>query len=243
MLKGYPRAVGRTLYPLALVLLTACGGVSFNIPAARHEQDQPSAASPKEIASHPPARVRQKDDEKTIQEALEGAQKSAATYRINPADLMEITVYQEKDLDRKARVSPEGTITLPLAGSVKVGGLTVADAERAIVSALKKFIVDPQVSILIQEYGNKIIYVLGEVAKPGTYTLPTEATFSVLEVVIMAGGFTQYADKDHTRVIRRTGGEKRTIVVNVSAIMKKGDKSQDIPLEPNDVVYIPESFF
>ena len=196
MLKGYPRAVGRTLYPLALVLLTACGGVSFNIPAARHEQDQPSAASPKEIASHPPARVRQKDDEKTIQEALEGAQKSAATYRINPADLMEITVYQEKDLDRKARVSPEGTITLPLAGSVKVGGLTVADAERAIVSALKKFIVDPQVSILI---GNTAIrhLLLGEVAARNA-TLPTEAAFSG-RVVIMAGGFTQYADKDHTR--------------------------------------------
>lgn len=217
-----------------------CGGVSFTIPRTQ-AAPQPLA---NQLAARPAAAQKSvKDDEALVQEALQKAQSSAAAYRVSPADLLEITVYQEKDMDRKVRVGPDGMISFPLVGSVQVGGLQVAQAERALVNALKKFILDPQVSILIQGYGIKTISILGEVMKPGSYPLPAEATLSVLEAITLAGGFTQYADQDSTRVIRKSGSADRKIVIKISAITQKGDKSRDIPLEPNDVVYVPEGFF
>ena len=146
-------------------------------------------------------------------------------------------------MDRKVRVSPDGVITFPLAGSVKVGGLDVPHAEAALTEQLKKYLINPQVSVFIKEYGNKIIYVLGEVQRPGSYPIPTEARLSVLEAVTLAGGFTQYAAQDRTRIIRKKSGKSETLTVEVSAITKRGDKSQDLSLEPNDVVFVPESLF
>ncbi len=216
-----------------------CGGISFTIPPAPGDGAPVPLAAPGRMPAPRPV----KDEAGAIQAALQKAQNAAVAYRISPADLLEITVYQEKDMDRKVRVGPDGMIGFPLVGSVKVGGLLVAEAEQAVVDALKRFIVSPQVSILIQGYGSRTIYILGEVMKPGSYPLPAEATLSVLEAITLAGGFTQYADRDATRIIRKAGAAERKIVVNISAITKKGDKSQDIPLEANDVVYIPEGFF
>ena len=140
-------------------------------------------------------------------------------------------------------VSPEGTITMPLIGEVKVGGLSVAEAEQAILAKLKRYVVEPHVSVFIREYGNKQVYVLGEVQKPGSYALPTEARLTVIEAVTLAGGFTQFASQDRTRVIRTAGGKSENIIVEVTAVTKRGDKSKDVQLEPNDVVFVPESFF
>ncbi|OIO11992.1 MAG: hypothetical protein AUJ52_01090 [Elusimicrobia bacterium CG1_02_63_36] len=157
--------------------------------------------------------------------------------------MLQITVYQEPELARKVRVSPEGIITFPLIGRVSVAGLSVAGAEEAITRQLSRFVINPQVSVFIEDYGNKTIYVLGEVKKPGSYPIPTEAPLSVLEAITLAGGFTEYAAVDRTRIIRKGKKGKRTIDVEITAITKKGDKSKDLPLQPNDVVFIPESFF
>jgi len=151
--------------------------------------------------------------------------------------------YQEKDLERKVRVSPDGVITMPLAGSVKVAGLGVVEAEQALTERLKRFLIAPQVSIFIAEYGNKQVYVLGEVAKPGSYPLPTEAGLTVIEAITLAGGFSQYAAPDKTRIIRKKPGGSSNIPIDISAVTKRGDKSKDLQLEPNDVVYVPESVF
>jgi len=188
-----------------------------------------------------PAR-RRGSEEAALQSALQYVESQQHSYKISPADLIEITVYQEAELNRQVRVSPEGIVTFPLIGQVKLSGLGVPEAEQALRERLKKFLIDPQVSVFIKEYGNKQVYVLGEVAKPGSIPLPTEAPLSVIEAVTLAGGFTQYAAVDRTRVIRKTQGQSRTLLIEVSAIMK-GDKSKDIPLVTNDVIYVPESFF
>lgn len=231
----------RLLPAAAAAFLAGCMGLAVQVGDPHHgggpDAPLPQAEAPKKAAAG------EAKEQAAIASVLEQVERERATYRIGAADLLEVTIYQEKDLDRKVRVSPDGIITLPLAGAVKVAGLGVADAEKAITERLKKYLISPTVSVFITEYGNKQVYVLGEVSKPGSYPLPTEARLSVIEAITLAGGFTQYAAADRTRVIRKTHGEPKTILIEVSAITKRGDKSKDIPLEPNDVVFVPESFF
>lgn len=227
--------------PLAALLslplaFAGCGGISFNVggggdPVARRSTPAPTSPRPDK-------------EEAAIRNALQFVESQEISYQISPAELLEITVYQEPDLNRQVRVSPEGTITLPLAGMVKVGGLSVADAEQAVRDKLKRFVINPQVSVFIKEYGNKQVYVLGQVKNPGAYPLPTEAPLTVIEAITLAGGFTEYAAMDRTRVIRKgSGGVSQAFMIKVSAIMKHGDKSKDIELKTNDVIFVPESFF
>ena len=230
------------LAALAPGLLAGC--LSFQLGEGRHAAGLGSGPPP--VVAAPPKSAPTPADAKeqaALADALQQVEKEKSSYRIGPADLLEVTVYQEKDLDRRVRVSPEGQITMPLIGAVAVAGLSAADAEKAITERFRKYIVSPSISVFITEYGNKQVFVLGEVSKPGSYPLPTEARLSVLEVITLAGGFSQFAAVDRTRVIRKGKEGSRSIPVNVSAIMKGGDKSKDIPLEPNDVVYVPESFF
>ncbi|MBI4424801.1 MAG: polysaccharide biosynthesis/export family protein [Elusimicrobia bacterium] len=228
----------------ALALLSGCSGVAVQLgstPESSQAGARDAHAPPPEEAGTP-ERLRAAE-ETAIQSALRLVEAKRAHYAIGPADLLEITVYQEPDLDRKVRVTPEGSITLPLVGEVKVGGLGVADAERAVHQKLTRYVVEPHVSVFIREYGNKQVYVLGEVHKPGSYALPTEAPLTVVEAVALAGGFTQFASQNRTRVIRHREGKSETFVVEVTAVTRHGDKSRDLRLEPNDVVFVPESFF
>ncbi|MBI4346750.1 MAG: polysaccharide biosynthesis/export family protein [Elusimicrobia bacterium] len=197
------------------------------------------AAAPADRA----VRSQEAKEEEALRSVLALVEQKRAAFTIGPADLLEITVYQEPDLERKARVSPEGTITMPLIGELKLAGLGIADAEKAIHLKLKRYVVDPHVSVFVKEYGNKQVYILGEVQKPGSYSLPTEAPLTVIEAVALAGGFTPYAATNRTRVIRTREGKNESLQVEVTAITKRGDKSKDVRLEPNDVVFVPESFF
>lgn len=226
-----PALLLAALYALGLA---ACGHVGVRVGAPQDEAATPGGRASRSVEAK---------EEEAIRSALALVEKKRAAFTIGPADLLEISVYQEPDLERKARVSPEGTITMPLIGEVKLAGLGVADAERAIHAKLKRYVVEPHVSVFIREYGNKQVYILGEVQKPGSYPLPTEAPLTVIEAVALAGGFTPYAATNRTRVIRTRDGKDEALQVEVTAITKRGDKSKDVRLEPNDVVFVPESFF
>ncbi len=236
---------------LLLASLVGCGGVSVKFPGAQAQNPEGSPTPETSSAEAvPPAAIGpgkegrpSRKEEASLETALRQVRAGTISYRIGPADLLEISVYQEKDLERKVRVSPDGTVTLPLIGGVKLGGLDTAGAERAITEKLTRFLKNPQVSVFIKEYANRLIYVLGEVKNPGSYPLPTEGPMSVLEAVTLAGGFTPYADKGRTRVIRRNKESNQNIPIDITAITKGGDKSKDVLLEPNDVVFIPETFF
>lgn len=204
-----------------------------------------SASNPTPSADAPASADKQTAAEAAaIASVLQQLKQKGSDYKIGAADLVEITVYREEELNRTARVSQNGSISLPLVGAVQVGGKTPAEAETYIAGKLKDFLVSPQVTIFIKEYGNKKVFVLGEVTKPGSYELPPESKLTVLEAISLAGGFTQVAAKDRTKVIRTTSdGRSQNLTVEVSAITTRGEKNKDLPLEPNDVVYVPQSFF
>ena len=163
----------------------------------------------------------------------------AQDYLIGPDDVLKISVYREEDMEREVRVSSDGFISYPLLGKVKAEGLTVPELESNFTEGLRKYLKNPQVTAFIQEYST--ITVSGQVKSPGSY--PLRGEMSVLEAISMAGGFTKIAAQNAVKVMRLEKGKKKTIIVRVADISKKGDKSKDISLKRGDIVFVPESLF
>ena len=169
--------------------------------------------------------------------------RTANTYTLQPGDLVEIKVFQEENMSRTVRVDGNGKISFPLVGTLSVKGCSLEMAEKRLVDRLKEYIKNPQVSILIKEYGNKTIYVLGQVKRPAAIQLPPEKSSTVLEAITSAGGFTDIANTSKVRVLRTENGKQTSLDVDVSQITKQGDKSLDIVLVPGDVIFVPQSMF
>jgi protein involved in polysaccharide export with SLBB domain len=154
----------------------------------------------------------------------------AQDFAISNGDLLKITVYGNDDLTTETLVSQEGSITFPLIGEAKVGGLSVHQAEKRIAKLLSKgYLKDPHVNILITETKN-VVFVTGEVQKPGSYKAAPDTT--VLKAIALAGGLTDKASPGRTKITRKVNGKESTM---------KADMSD--PVKPDDVINVPESFF
>jgi len=164
-------------------------------------------------------------------------------YQIGPENVLLIDVYygRGEELSRKVRVSSKGYITFPLLGEVEVQDLTVADLEQKLTYLLEKdFLVNPQVSVFIEEYST--VSILGQVEEPGAYEIKGKLT--VVELISMAGGFTKIADANNVRVMRTNpDGSKETIRVKAWDVINKGKEEDDLRLRPGDIVTVAESFF
>ncbi len=186
-------------------------------------------------------------DEAREKAAMDAAVRDAAAprsdYAMSPGDLISIVVYENAEMSRKVRVNANGMVFLPFAGKIKVGGKTPGEAQELIAKKLSVFVVNPQVSVFIEEYGNRRFFVMGEVQKPGSYPIPTETRITVLEAISEAGGFTPVAAQDRARVLRTVNGESVKYTIDVRSITREGQKDKDMVIEPNDVVYVPQSFF
>ena len=169
--------------------------------------------------------------------------RSSQSYVLQPGDLVDIQVYMEDSMNRVLRISGNGTVTFPLVGNVKLAGLSLEQAEQTLANRLTAYIRQPQVSMLVKEYGNKTVYVLGQVSKPGSIEIPPEKALTVLEAITSVGGFTDVANTSKVRVLRVQNGKQKTLDVDVTQITKQGNKSLDIPLQPGDVVFVPQSMF
>lgn len=182
----------------------------------------------------------------TVKESV-GAQKNK-TYLIEVNDVLAISVFEEPDLSLSLKVSENGTIAFPLIGETEVLGLTTYDIEQKLEKDLKdgEFLIHPSASVkldvaLMKEYSEKVIFVMGAVAKPGPLTVLGKY-ITLLESVIMAGGFKEVAAPNRTTVTRIEDGKEKTMTIDLDKV-KKGNKSLDILLKTGDVVNVPESFF
>ncbi len=231
----------RFILPLfAAILLT--GACMLPHPAEPVSASPAGAAPVVDVSSSTDAAAAAKETA-AIAAAMQQVARSKNDYRLAPADLISISVYQDKDMDRKVRVNTDGTISLPLIGPIAVGGLTLAGAQAVIESKMAQFLVSPQVSLFIEEYGNKTIFVMGEVQKPGSYPIPTESHMTLLEAISTAGGFTPIAAQDRARILRYVNGASVTYTINTKEITQQGQKDKDMVLMPNDIIYVPQSFF
>jgi len=177
-----------------------------------------------------------------ITKELEGL-KESSDYLLQPGDLVELQVYRENDMSRILRISSQGSIAFPLIGNINIAGMTVNQAESTIENKLKSYLKNPSVSLLIKEYANKTVYVLGQVKKPSSINIPPEKAMTLLEAITSAGGFTDIAAISKVKILRMEQGQQRSFEVDVSQITKEGNKQLDISLKPGDVVFVPQSLF
>ncbi len=148
---------------------------------------------------------------------------------------------RDKSLERKVRVSSKGVMNFPLLGEVDVNNLTISELESKLTYLLEKdYLVNPQVSVFIEEYST--VSILGQVEEPGNFEI--KGSLSVVELISLAGGFTKIAHTNNVWVIRTLpDGSKEKIHVKVNDVINKGKEDEDIPLEPGDIVTVSESFF
>ena len=160
-------------------------------------------------------------------------------YFIGPEDVLNITVWRNVDLSKEVTVRPDGRISLPLIGDITAVGKTPAQLSEDISTKLKEYKENPQVSIVITQVNSYVIYVLGEVAKPGKYPLRSKTT--LLQGVTIAGGFNASAARNKIVVFRFTkdGAGQVKIKASYDDIVLRDGSNQNIELKPGDQIVVP----
>ena len=159
-------------------------------------------------------------------------------YIIGPEDVLYIHVWREEALSRTVPVRMDGNISLPIIQEIKAAGLTPLQLKEALTMKLKEFIESPNVSVTVMEANSFKVFISGQVRTPGVYRLRSETT--ILQIIPMAGGFTDWANQKKILIIRKENGKEKRITVNYKKIMKGGDPGSNIILKAGDTIIIPD---
>jgi polysaccharide biosynthesis/export protein len=183
-----------------------------------------------------------KSEEVPIAAAHENqAQKRAATedpnYVIGPQDVLDINVWKETELTKTVPVRPDGKISLPLLNDVQAAGLTPIQLAAEITSQLKKFITEPQVTVIVSQINSQRVYILGEVNRAGAYPLLPGMT--VLQALSSAGGFTQFANLKKIYVLREENGKQEKLRFNYKDVVSGKSVSENIEVKAGDTIVVP----
>ena len=155
-------------------------------------------------------------------------------YRLGPEDVLSVFVWKQPDLSTTAVIRPDRKISLPLLGEMEAAGKTACQLQTEITAALRQFVNDPRVNVIVKEVNFPAVTVLGQVRKPDRYHIRQRVT--ALEAIAMAGGFTEFAKRDRVTIIRNSDPEKTRIVVDLKKVVNgSGDVYY---LEPLDTVYV-----
>jgi polysaccharide export outer membrane protein len=158
-----------------------------------------------------------------------------AAYKIGVGDVLHITVWEEPQLTETAVVRPDGKISMPLVTEVDVAGLTPEAAQQVLTDRLVKFVHKPRVTVTVQEIHSRMVYITGEVQRPGAY--PLMDTMNVVQLVARAGGLTDFAKEKRMYVLR--GGTSARVNVNYEKVLKGQAPQQNVELAPGDTVVVP----
>jgi len=167
-------------------------------------------------------------------------------YIIGPLDQLNIFVWRNPELSAKVQVRPDGRITTPLISDMPAVGKTPAMLADDMKIALGEYIKDPIVSVIVENFSGTFsqqIRIVGATAKPAS--IPYRANMTLLDAMIAVGGLSEYAAGNRAKLIRydRNTGKQREYNIKLSSLLKNGDSSANVRLEPGDVIIIPESMF
>lgn len=157
-------------------------------------------------------------------------------YLIGPADVIHISVWKNADLSQTVTVGPDGFVSLPLLGDVRVAGMTANQLSEMLGERLASYVVKAQVTVSVVEIRSRQVYVMGQVGKPGGY--PLIAPLTVLQVIAQAGGLSVFAHRKGILVLRESDGATQRLKFDYVAALN-GDVKQNIILKPGDTVVVP----
>jgi polysaccharide biosynthesis/export protein len=164
-------------------------------------------------------------------------------YIIGPGDEIEVFVWQNPDLSVNVPVRPDGKISTPLDEDMVAVGKTPTQLAHDIEIKLSEYVRSPHVSVIIVRPDSVFsqVKVIGQVAHP--QAIAYRQGMTVLDAVLAVGGLTDYAAGNRARIVRMVDGKETNIPLRLSALVNKGDMSQNLPLKPGDVLVVPESRF
>ena len=170
---------------------------------------------------------------------------AVSAYRIGVDDEVKVSVWQNPGLDVSVPVRPDGKISVPLVGDIDAGGRTPEEVAGEIQDKLKTYVRDPQVTVIVtqlrsHEYLSRV-RVTGAVRSP--VSVPFRQGMTVLDAVLAAGGTNEFAAADRTELYRKEGEGTRAYAVRLDRILKNGELSTNYPVQPGDVITVPERTF
>jgi polysaccharide export outer membrane protein len=203
--------------PLLVLLLVPAASFAAGAQAkAKERPEQESAAQPRQHTSRSPG----------------------ADYVIGTDDLLFISVWKEPDLTRTVPVRPDGKITLPLVGDITASGLTPQQLEDNITKLLGTYVSSPAVTVTVQEVRSQRFNIVGEVQKPGAYSLIKPMT--VLDGIALAGGLKDFANSKKIYVLRvKADGAQVRLPFNYKQVIKGENIGQNVELEAHDTIVVP----
>lgn len=158
-------------------------------------------------------------------------------YIIGPEDVLDINVWKEPDMTRTVPVRPDGKISLPLINDVQAAGSTPQQLAASVTEKLRKYVQEPQVTVIVTAINSQRVFVVGEVLRAGAFPLIPGMT--VLQALSSAGGFTTFADVKKIHVMRTVNGKQQNLPFNYREVLKGDNPAQNIKLLPGDTVIIP----
>ncbi len=159
------------------------------------------------------------------------------SYVIGPEDMLDISVWKEPDVSRIVPVRPDGRISLPLINDVQAAGLSPQQLAGSVTEKLRKYLNEPQVTVIVTAINSQRIFVVGEVLRAGAF--PMLPGMTVLQALSSAGGFTTFADVKKIHVVRVRNGKHVELPFNYREVLKGDNSEQNIKLEPGDTIVVP----
>ena len=165
-------------------------------------------------------------------------------YKIGAYDDLQIFVWRAPELSTQVSVRPDGRISTPLVEDMTAAGKSPAQLASDLEEELAEYVRTPQVTVIVSGFSSTFdqqVRVLGEAQQPSA--IPYQVGMTTLDVMIAVGGLTEFAAGNRAKLIRGRGNDKKTYRLRLGDLLRDGDVSADVPLQPGDVILIPESVF
>jgi polysaccharide export outer membrane protein len=160
------------------------------------------------------------------------------SYVIGAEDVIDVYVWKEPEMSKTVPVRPDGMISLPLVGEVKAAGYTPVQLQDVLADSMKKYVSEPQVTVVVEKVSSLSFNIVGEINKPGYYPLTRRMT--VLDAIALAGGFRDFAKTKKVYVLRTAAnGSQERLPFNYKEVIKGQNPQQNIELQPRDTIVVP----
>jgi polysaccharide export outer membrane protein len=158
-------------------------------------------------------------------------------YTIGADDVLSVIFWRDKELSSDVTVRPDGKISLPLLNDVHASGLTPAQLKDRIVEESKKYVEDPNVTVVVKDIKSRKVFMVGEVRKPGPYAMTAATT--VLQMISIAGGLADFARPEKISIVRTENGKPVSLKFNYKEVLEGKKLVQNIELKPGDTIIVP----
>lgn len=158
-------------------------------------------------------------------------------YAVQPGDILTISVWKEKDLDRDVVVTPDGGISFPLAGDIEANGKTIEQLKKEITARLSKYIPGASVTVAAKQIQGNKVYVVGKVNRPGEFVAARNV--DVMQALAMAGGVTPFASVNNIKILRRVNGVQTALPFKYSQVESGRNLKDNVVLQAGDIVVVP----